>query len=444
MESRSTNARGSGGAIWKRRAGLLLVSAMFLSGCAGAGSATQRVDDSLRLIDQTTLARPQGSTSVIQPGMVGTRPPKGQDGENFAVASVNATQVASKPVPEPQDRANAEPPRESIFREDFSARPSLARHAARDSSDPGRSPAIAATHPSLVNAGGPMDSNGAAEEIATPPKPPKWDQRWLRDFHAQRQRDLDNQKLAGLTKTPARLQPPANPDRRANSVAAAAPAKPTAPGEKLGLRKTPTNPLEKKWCTETPEKKPPRSTIAENKILTPSNAVDTKAATENAVPPKNVSSPPMLSKPTIISNFKDNTTSRPSLAVDRLEFCDQVLGFGIVDPPARAYALPGERVLLYAEARDYAVRDNNGKLETILGCTVVLETLEGQECSTIAFRDLVETVRQRNQDFYCCFQFSVPRELTPGSYRVRLRLDDRITSEHANRAVILRIRAKEM
>lgn len=137
---------------------------------------------------------------------------------------------------------------------------------------------------------------------------------------------------------------------------------------------------------------------------------------------------------------KNDLVAPPSLnalALDRLAFCTQVLGFGDIQPLARVGLTPGEQVLLYVEVRHFQSKDVGGKFETSLASLITFEGPDGTIVAPVEFRDVVDHCQTRRHDFYCHYTFTIPETLKPGSYRLRLTVRDHHGGQTASQTVPL-------
>jgi hypothetical protein len=125
---------------------------------------------------------------------------------------------------------------------------------------------------------------------------------------------------------------------------------------------------------------------------------------------------------------------RAALAIPKLHFCDAITGFKIYHPLPLDHAFlaargdrPGELVQLYMEMHNLGSRPDGGQFVTDLACEVEIVDEAGRSRWAHRFRpeDLRLTSQSRLLDYYHNFSFYLPASLTPGRYRLVVRLSDR-------------------
>lgn len=112
------------------------------------------------------------------------------------------------------------------------------------------------------------------------------------------------------------------------------------------------------------------------------------------------------------------------LTLDRLVFCQQIFGFGDIEPAQPDSLRPGEQALLYAEVKGFSSKEIEGRYETVLSGMITLESTSGQVVAPIEFRDVVDHCLARRTDFFSHYSFTLPANLAPGPYVLRLTIKD--------------------
>jgi hypothetical protein len=122
---------------------------------------------------------------------------------------------------------------------------------------------------------------------------------------------------------------------------------------------------------------------------------------------------------------------RAALVLDKLCFCRprSVDNFGIYEPLEDGHAfraetsgLPGERVQVYAEVRNFSSRPAGESFETVLRGQ--LTVYDGRhDVVTFKLKPCTDRSRTPRQDFFVNFAFYTPR-LPPGSYTLWVQVED--------------------
>ena len=129
---------------------------------------------------------------------------------------------------------------------------------------------------------------------------------------------------------------------------------------------------------------------------------------------------------------------RAALSISQLCFCDAVTGFTIYRPLPEDHVFlaargdrPGELVQLYMEMKNLGSRPDAGQFVTDLACEVEIVDERGRSRWSHRFRpeDLRLASRSRLMEYYHNFSFYLPESLTPGNYRLVVRLSDRTHPE---------------
>jgi hypothetical protein len=124
-----------------------------------------------------------------------------------------------------------------------------------------------------------------------------------------------------------------------------------------------------------------------------------------------------------------------SLSIDNLSLCTQVFGFGRVANMPASMVHPGQQMLLYAEAREFASRAGPNVYETTLKGAIVIENERGEPVASFDFDPIVDECANRRTDFFCHFTFSLPPSVGPGNYVARLQVTDLISGASDERTL---------
>lgn len=113
------------------------------------------------------------------------------------------------------------------------------------------------------------------------------------------------------------------------------------------------------------------------------------------------------------------TPPTAKLALEHFHLCREILGFGN-SVPMTTPPIPGQQLLAYVEVIDSECREVDGLFETKLSCRIAVEDSNGQTVAEQDFGQIVDRCTTRRKDFFCHFVFTLPPELKPGHYKLRL------------------------
>lgn len=119
------------------------------------------------------------------------------------------------------------------------------------------------------------------------------------------------------------------------------------------------------------------------------------------------------------------------LALENLGLCRRIEGFGRFDPVPAGHAyqagsagLPGERVQVYVEVRNFLSRQHQGQYQTILDSTLEVHDAQRRPVATMKLGDCLDRTHTPRQDYFLNFQFQVPAALKPGLYTLWVTVRD--------------------
>jgi hypothetical protein len=120
------------------------------------------------------------------------------------------------------------------------------------------------------------------------------------------------------------------------------------------------------------------------------------------------------------------------LEVRSLTFCDKIDGFGAYHPFDQNVFRAGQPVLLYAEIQNFKTEATDvGRYRTSLRSTV--EILRDQEGSEVIerrhFEPTEDQSRSLRRDYFHSYKLDLPLHLTPGTYTLRLTLEDELSGK---------------
>lgn len=129
-----------------------------------------------------------------------------------------------------------------------------------------------------------------------------------------------------------------------------------------------------------------------------------------------------------------------ALSLDRVCFCKRIDGFGQYDPlpdyPEFASGrdgLPGERVQVYVEVRNFSSLAQQERYETRLSSSLEILDEKGRPVASMVPETSVDVSQTPRQDYFLNFQFHVPAGLMPGTYTLRVTVRD-VTPQEPKKA----------
>lgn len=147
---------------------------------------------------------------------------------------------------------------------------------------------------------------------------------------------------------------------------------------------------------------------------------ETAPAALDFVPePPALASDPLPSVPTNPAADAPSEKPNDGLALDHFHLCREILGFGITTPMTGPVA-PGQQLLAYVEVLDSEAREVDGLFETRMACRIAVEDKNGTVVAEQDFGQITDRCYARRKDFFCHFVFTLPGDLVPGPYKLRL------------------------
>ncbi len=122
----------------------------------------------------------------------------------------------------------------------------------------------------------------------------------------------------------------------------------------------------------------------------------------------------------------------PEFAVADLRLCRKVVNFGNVVPLPVEAIRPGVEAILYCEVEGLAVEPSGELVRSRMATTVAIVPQAGGEPAWSRDLGIAEDeCRRRRRDFFVNYRLTVPPELPPGSYRLRLVQKDLVSGREA-------------
>lgn len=135
--------------------------------------------------------------------------------------------------------------------------------------------------------------------------------------------------------------------------------------------------------------------------------------------------------------------TKAHLQLANLTFCQGIHAFGNYDPFEADRFEPGQTVLLYSEVRNFASEQaRDGEFRSRMRS--VVEIFRGGESNELASRTQFDASEDRSRtprsDYYHSYRIDLPRHLVPGSYLLKLTVEDEVSGKLAVESIAFEIR----
>lgn len=126
------------------------------------------------------------------------------------------------------------------------------------------------------------------------------------------------------------------------------------------------------------------------------------------------------------------------LELRNVSFSPQIDGWGLYERYDRDEFEPGQEVLLYGEIRNFSSEATaTGYYRTAISSTIEI-VRTNEEDAVLERSDLGETedlCRGQRADFYNSYRIAIPSHLSPGSYQLRLSVEDKLSHRFATQTI---------
>jgi hypothetical protein len=133
----------------------------------------------------------------------------------------------------------------------------------------------------------------------------------------------------------------------------------------------------------------------------------------------------------VLENFSRALRPRAALSLGKVCFCQDIRGFGLIDPLPNDYAFQaggdsryGERMLLYVEVRNFASRQVGQFFETRLAGRVEIRDAQGKPEWSKDFEAESNVSVSPRHDYFIIFRLWVPPLLPAGHHTLVVEVSD--------------------
>ena len=125
----------------------------------------------------------------------------------------------------------------------------------------------------------------------------------------------------------------------------------------------------------------------------------------------------------------------PKELIADLRLCRKVIGFGKTEPLATETLKPGQDVLLYCEVEGQEFEPSADGFRARLVSSISLLPASGADPVWHRDFEVKDWCRRKRRDFFVGYNFSLPPDLAPGTYLVRLVQRDQIGNTSATKVL---------
>ncbi|MEO1524927.1 MAG: hypothetical protein AAFX06_05795 [Planctomycetota bacterium] len=129
-----------------------------------------------------------------------------------------------------------------------------------------------------------------------------------------------------------------------------------------------------------------------------------------------------------------------SLRLSNIEFCTEIEAYGQVKPFDGNRFDAGQQVILYCEVENFIATEVNGSLQTRLRGTYDVYDASGTKVVSQLLPVDEQTSRNHLRDYFLAYQMNLPAQLTTGSYRMQLTIEDVIGKKYGQAEIPFEIK----
>jgi len=142
--------------------------------------------------------------------------------------------------------------------------------------------------------------------------------------------------------------------------------------------------------------------------------------------------PEAAANPSVVAK---QTPVEPELTVVSLTFCKKVEGFGNFEPVAAGTLKPGKPIGLYWEVEGLVTKSDAKGHHTKLSSAIEVVDESGTLVWSSHLGQAEDTCRRPRRDYFVNTRLTLPDNLKPGTYQLRLKLEDIHGKQQATDAI---------
>jgi len=129
-----------------------------------------------------------------------------------------------------------------------------------------------------------------------------------------------------------------------------------------------------------------------------------------------------------------------SLSLNSLEFCTEIEAYGQVKPFEGNRFSAGQQVILYCEVENFSAADRDGVFQTQLQGSYDIYDASGTKVVSQLLPVDQQRSRNRLRDYFVAYQMNLPKQLSPGTYRLQLTVEDLVGKKYGQANIPFEIR----
>jgi hypothetical protein len=126
------------------------------------------------------------------------------------------------------------------------------------------------------------------------------------------------------------------------------------------------------------------------------------------------------------------------LKIENVEFCSEIENFGNYTRYDRDEFTPGQEILVYCELENFqSERVDNGFYRTLLKSSIQIRKpgANGQLIDKVPYNPTEDLCHSRRKDFMQGFKYRLPQRMAPGSYVMKLVIEDQLSGKSAENSL---------